>query len=131
MLRERFKESKILVLHAENFENRPLENAHTLTSLDTEEIYKFLEIHIQNTNADRIRVIEWRPSLNYFKDAYVKILSTVAAFLKRADAEKRTTTVFGKRWIKNFFKNIGNINHTLLYRQMEIPRNYYGLRSKP
>ncbi|WP_461245889.1 6-hydroxymethylpterin diphosphokinase MptE-like protein [Treponema sp. R6D11] len=110
-----------MVLHIENFEVKPLQDVHTLTSLDTEEIYKFLETHIQNISADSIRVIEWRPSLNYFKDAYVKTLSAVAAFLKRADAEKRTTAVFGKRWIKNFFKNIGNINHTLLYRQMEIP----------
>jgi len=80
-----------------------------------------LETHLQNIKTDRIRVIEWRPSLNYLKDAYVKIFSAAASFLKRSDAEKRTTAVFGKRWIKNFFKNIGNINHTLLYRQMEIP----------
>jgi hypothetical protein len=80
-----------------------------------------LETHIKNIKTDRIRIIEWRPSLNYLKDAYVKIFSAAAAFLKRTDAEKRTTAVFGKRWIKNFFKNIGNINYTLLYRQMEIP----------
>jgi len=80
-----------------------------------------LETHIQNINIDSIRVIEWRPSLNYYKEAYVKLLSSAAAFLKRADAEKRTTAVFGKRWVKNFFKNIVNIKHTLLYRQMEIP----------
>jgi len=121
VLRERFKESKIMVLHIEEFENTPLQNVYALTSLDTEEINKFLETHTQKINAENIRIIEWRPSLNYFKDAYVKLLSAVAAFLKRTDAEKRTTAVFGKRWIKNFFKNIGNIKHTLLYRQMEIP----------
>jgi len=122
VLRERFKESKILVLHAENFkEDAHFQNVYTLTSADAEEIYNFLETHVQNINACRIKVIEWRPSLNYFKDAYVKIFSSAASFLKRADAEKRTTAAFGKRWIKNFFKNIGGINNTLLYRQAEIP----------
>ena len=121
VLRKRFTESKILVLHIENFKEEPLQNVYALTSLEPEEIYKFLEINIQKINAEHIKIIEWRPSINYFKDAYVKILSAVTAFLKRTDAEKRTTAVFGKRWIKNFFKNIGNINHTLLYRQMKNP----------
>jgi len=94
---------------------------HTLTGVDTTKIQEFLEIHIREINIDRIRVIEWRPSLNYYKEAYVKLLSSVAAFLKRTDAEKRTTVTFGKRWVRNFFKNIGNINQTLLYKQMEIP----------
>jgi len=80
-----------------------------------------LETHIREINTDRIRVIEWRPSLDYYKEAYVKLLSSTAAFLKRTDAEKRTTAAFGKRWVRNFFKNIGNIKHTLLYRQTEIP----------
>jgi hypothetical protein len=111
-----------LVLHAENFkEDTSLQNLYTLTSVDTEEINIFLETHTREINIDRIRVIEWRPSLNYFKEAYVKLLSSAAAFLKRTDAEKRTTAAFGKKWIKNFFKNAGNINLTLLYRQTEIP----------
>jgi len=80
-----------------------------------------LETHIREINIEHIRVIEWRPSLNYYKEAYVKLLSSVAAFLKRTDAEKRTTAAFGKRWVRNFFKNIGNIKQILLYRQMEIP----------
>jgi len=122
VLQERFKESKILVLHAENFEqNANAQNVHTLTSLNTEEIYNFLETHTQKINVTSIKIIEWRPSLNYFKDNYVKIFSAVANFLKRADAEKRTTAAFGKRWFKNFFRNIGNIQYTLLYKQMEIP----------
>ena len=80
-----------------------------------------METHIREINIEHIRVIEWRPSLNYYKEAYVKLLSSVATFLKRTDAEKRTTVAFGKRWVRNFFKNIGNIKQILLYRQMEIP----------
>jgi len=122
VLQEKFKNSKILVLHIEDFpQDNSFSNTHTHTGVETARIQEFLETHIQEINIDRIKVIEWRPSLNYYKEAYVKILSAVAAFLKRADAEKRTTAAFGKRWVKNFFKNIGNINHTLLYRQTEIP----------
>jgi hypothetical protein len=122
VLQERFKNSKILILHVENsWQDIPLPDIHTITGTDTAEIHAFLETHIQEINIDRIRIIEWRPSLNYYKEAYVKILSSSAAFLKRMDAEKRTTTVFGKRWVKNFFRNIGNIKYTLLYRQTEIP----------
>ncbi|GBU29206.1 hypothetical protein R84B8_02770 [Treponema sp. R8-4-B8] len=133
VLQERFKKSKILVLHAESFPQADYytqadyypqsssAQVHTLTGVDTAKTIEFLETHIREINIDRIRVIEWRPSLNYYKEAYVKLLSSVASFLKRADAEKRTTATFGKRWIRNFFKNIGNIKQTLLYRQMEIP----------
>jgi hypothetical protein len=42
-------------------------------------------------------------------------------FLKRTDAGKRTVTAFGRRWVRNFFKNLGNIQHTLLYRKTDIP----------
>jgi hypothetical protein len=122
VLQERFKKSKILVLHVENSaQDTSFSNIHTLTSLDAAEIQMFLETHIQEINIERIRVIEWRPALNYYKQAYVKLLSLAAAFLKRTSAEKRTTAVFGRRWVKNFFKNIGKINHTLLYRQTETP----------
>jgi len=122
VLRERFKNSKILVLHVEDFpQDKSFSNTFTHAGIETAKIQEFLETHIQELNIDRIKVIEWRHSLNYYKEAYLKILSSVAAFLKRADAEKRTTAAFGKRWVRNFFKNIANINHTLLYRQTEIP----------
>jgi hypothetical protein len=134
VLQERFKNSKILVLHAEKIwednsfhimhttgKDAEENHIHTLSGTDSAEIQAFLETYIQEINVDRIRVIEWRPSLNYYKEAYVKLLSSVTAFLKRTDAETRTTAAFGRRWVRNFFKNIGNINNALLYRQTEIP----------
>jgi hypothetical protein len=122
VLQERFTNSKILVLHAEKFpQDTAFSGTYTLTGTDSAEIQMFLETHIQEINVDRIRIIEWRPSLNYYKEAYVKLLSSAATFLKRADAEERTTAAFGRRWVRNFFKNIGRINKALLYRQTEIP----------
>ncbi|MCL2808768.1 MAG: DUF115 domain-containing protein [Treponema sp.] len=49
------------------------------------------------------------------------MLSHVVEYLKRTDAGNRTTAAFGKRWVKNFLKNLENINKTLLYKQTEIP----------
>jgi hypothetical protein len=134
VLRERFKNSKILILHAENIwedvsfsvmypggTDAEKNQIHTLSGTDSAEIQAFLETFIQGISVNRVKIIEWRPSLNYYKEEYVKLFLSAAAFLKRADAETRTTAVFGRRWVRNFFKNVGNINNALLYRQTEIP----------
>ena len=108
VLQERFKESKIISLHVKDFPN-PLN------------VQKYLEEQIPEADADRAKIIEWRPSLNYYREAYVNILSQAVDFIKRADAGARTTAAFGKRWVKNFFYNLRMVNKTLLYRQSEIP----------
>ena len=123
VLQNKFKNSKIIALHVdERFaldENH--ENAAVFCGTDTEAVQKFLEKELPEIDASLIRIIEWRPSLNYYKDSFVKLLSIVVDFIKRKDAEKRTTAFFGKRWIKNFFKNLNNINEVLLYKTTDIP----------
>jgi hypothetical protein len=42
-------------------------------------------------------------------------------FIKRAEAGRRTRAVFGKKWIKNFFRNLGNMGQALFYRETDIP----------
>jgi len=59
--------------------------------------------------------------MDHYREAYVKLLSTVVEFIKRINAEKRTTSYFGRRWIRNFFKNLKLLNYTMLYRKTEIP----------
>ena len=108
VIQERFKHSKIIALHVDNFKSQ-------------EEVYKFLENETPDAGIDRICIVEWRPSLDFYKERYVKLLSAAVEFLKRKDAETRTTAVFGKRWVKNFFKNLSNINSYILYRQSDIP----------
>ena len=121
LLREKFKESKIIVLHAENIQGPFEQGLPVLNSEDANEIQKFLETQIPETGAKNIRIIEWRPSMNFYKEAYVNILSQVVNFIKRIEAGKRTTAVFGKRWVQNFFKNLELVNKTLLYKETEIP----------
>jgi hypothetical protein len=119
VLRERHKTSKIIVLHIGDF---PQENGFpALNSTDSKEVQKFLELQTQETGVDHIRIIEWRPSLNYYREAYVKLFSQVVEFLKRKGAEERTVAAFGRRWVKNFFNNLAKIDKTLLYKQTDIP----------
>jgi len=84
-------------------------------------ILEFLEKEVPDTDSKKIRIIEWRPSMNYYGKEYVKLLSLAVDFLKRADAGRRTTAAFGKRWVRNFFKNLKLINSALLYRQAQFP----------
>jgi len=125
-LRERFNKSKIITLHVDNFPQEQKTGCEqtedaVLFSIDSSQVKKFLEKEVPETNIENIRIIEWRPSLNYFKEAYITLLSIVVDFLKQISAVKRTTAAFGKRWIKNFFNNLGKLNKILLYRQTEIP----------
>jgi hypothetical protein len=123
VLRKKFKDSKIIVLHVDNSctDNFPSTDVPVLRGTDSSAIQKFLEKEVPETGASLIRIIEWRPSLNYFKEAYVKLLSQVVEFVKRTDAGKRTTEAFGTRWVRNFFKNLKLPDKTLLYKTAQIP----------
>jgi len=59
--------------------------------------------------------------MNYYKQAYVSLLSFVVDFIKRMDAGKRTTSAFGKKWVRNFFRNLGNVRKILLYKLTDMP----------
>jgi len=120
VLREKFKDSKIIALHVD--ENLPaMQGVPTLYGEDCTSLQNFLESEVPQTSAKSIRIIEWRPSMNYYGEAYVKLLSQVVEFIKRADAGKRTESAFGKRWVRNFFKNLEIVQKTLLYKTSDIP----------
>jgi hypothetical protein len=118
-LREKFKNSKIIVLHIEN--SFPPLNVPTMHGTELSEVQDFLEREVPETEVANIKIIEWRPSLNFYKQAYVSLLSLVVEFIKRMDAGNRTTAAFGRKWVGNFFRNIGNVRKILLYRSMDMP----------
>ncbi|MDR2595886.1 MAG: DUF115 domain-containing protein [Treponema sp.] len=123
VLHEKFKNSKIIALHIDDsirlIENHA--NTVSLYSIEPLEVQAFLEKELIEIDASLIYIIEWRPSMNYYREAYVKLLSIVVEFIKRINAEKRTTLFFGRRWIRNFFKNLILINKTILYRKTNLP----------
>jgi len=121
-LREKFKNSKVIALHVDSgFSHCHLPEVPALHGTDSMSVQDFLEKEVPEIDASLIRVIEWRPSLNYYGEAYVKLLSLVVEFIKRAQAGRRTVSAFGRRWVRNFFRNLNNIQQIILYKTMEIP----------
>ncbi|MDR1221198.1 MAG: DUF115 domain-containing protein [Treponema sp.] len=92
-LEKRFPNAKLVALHVEDAQREG-------------DVQSALEKVIPDTEASTIEIIEWRPSLFFYKERYVRLMSETVAFVKRIDANKRTTTYFGKKWFRNFFKNI-------------------------
>jgi len=121
VLREKFQHSKIIALHIDEKLPPMPEGVPTLCAGDEAAVQKFLEAEVPQTDAANIMIIEWRPSMDYYKRAYVKLLSQVVGFIKREDAVKRTEGAFGKRWIRNFFRNLAAVQNPLLYKTMDIP----------
>jgi hypothetical protein len=117
VLKEKFANSKIVVLHIE--EGFPPSGVPEISKKDS--VQEFLEAEVPQTDSSKIKIIEWRPSLIFYKEAYVNLLSEVVNFIKRADAENRTVSAFGKKWFKNFFKNLKNLKHAFLYRDTSLP----------
>ena len=66
----------------------------------------FLEDEIPDIEAKAVKLIEWRPSLAVYGESYRYLLSETVEFIKQVDASARTQNQFGKRWFKNFFRNL-------------------------
>jgi len=82
-------------------------------------VQEFLESEIQEGASTRI--VEWRPSLSVYGKACLELVRESAEFIKRADASRRTVAAFGKRWVRNFFRNLTLLQTVLLYRPMDVP----------
>ncbi|GMO35634.1 MAG: hypothetical protein Ta2B_15710 [Termitinemataceae bacterium] len=65
----------------------------------------FLEKETEDTEAAKIKIIEWRAALDIYGKDYLGLLSAVVGFVKRLDANKRTTDCFSARWKKNIERN--------------------------
>jgi hypothetical protein len=83
------------------------------------ELRQFLEDHIPDTEARFVRLVEWRPSLRVYGEKYRELLTEAAEFIRCIDANARTARNFGRRWLKNFFKNLGLLQTLLRPRPFE------------
>jgi hypothetical protein len=81
----------------------------------------FLEREIPDTRASTLRILEWRPSLNYYRERYLRILSTAAEFVKRSDANSRTVSNFGRRWFRNFLRNQRLLGSFPVFGRLSLP----------
>ena len=121
ILKSRYKNSKIIALHAGcGFKTAETHSVTAWQPGGSLSVMDFLEREISDV-AGRLHIIEWRPALNVYGDAYLKLVSQAVEFIKRADAGRRTTAAFGRKWVKNFFKNLYLLRQVLLYRVMDNP----------
>ncbi|MDR3130425.1 MAG: DUF115 domain-containing protein [Treponema sp.] len=67
---------------------------------------EFLERELPDAGIDVLKIVEWRPALAAYGTAYKKLLEAAVYFIRRADANARTVRGFGRRWVKNFFRNL-------------------------
>jgi hypothetical protein len=135
VLARRFPGAGILVLHAEapSGEGFPQDGGAALSwdpslPLPAEQ---FLEQELENLafsgdsagsfGAESIKIIEWRPSRDFYGERYVKLLAAAAAAIRRFDAEQRTLRVFGRRWFRNFFKNLRFRRYFPVCRELPLP----------
>jgi len=121
-LRKARPESKIIVLHADNYFRVTMDNYPDVPAWFPDSgtgVQEFLEQNIPEEASARI--IEWRPSLRFFGDRCLELVRESAEFIKRSEASRRTGAAFGERWLRNFFRNLALARQTLRYRTMDTP----------
>ncbi|MCL2127746.1 MAG: hypothetical protein FWH38_05785, partial [Treponema sp.] len=82
-------------------------------------VQEFLEANIPEAAA--VRIIEWRPSLNVYGESCLSLFRESGDFIKRQEAGRRTASAFGRRWVRNFFRNLAIMRNAVLYRPMDLP----------
>jgi hypothetical protein len=121
VLRSRYKNSKIIVLHADSRFSVEASDVPVWYPNSRETVQDFLEREIPDVAAVLVKVIEWRPSLRLYGETCLRLIAETVEFIKRADAGFKTTAAFGGRWLANFFKNIGLIRKAVLFKRMSVP----------
>jgi hypothetical protein len=128
VLRRLFPGAKIIALHVSAFFCGPAGNAPAALRPDARwgpsggtDLRSFLAAEIPDVEARAVKIIEWRPSLGAYGPAYLDLLAETAAFIKEIDANARTVRGFGRRWFKNFFKNITRVKKALRCGSLDTP----------
>jgi len=121
-LRQFRPESSIVVLHADNYFRVTADRYPDVPVWFPDSgtgVQEFLEKTIPEDASARI--IEWRPSLRIFGDKCLELVRESTEFIKRSEASRRTGAAFGKRWVRNFFRNLALVHQSIRYRTMDMP----------
>ncbi|MDR2785305.1 MAG: DUF115 domain-containing protein [Treponema sp.] len=110
VLREMFPKSALIAIHASPFlaekqkDNAP--GAAVWSPGSELGLAAFLEREVPDIDAREARIVEWRPAAAIYGENYLELLKKTAVFIKRIDANTHTVRGFGKRWVRNFFRNL-------------------------
>jgi len=113
---------RIVVLHADaRFRELPgVFQADAAWYPDCETgVQEFLEAEVPR--GAKAGIVEWRPALNVYGDKILALVRESAEFVKRMEAGRRTDAFFGRRWLRNFFRNLTVFQNTLMYGKTDIP----------
>ncbi|GHU38789.1 hypothetical protein FACS1894190_01160 [Spirochaetia bacterium] len=106
-LKKKFPKSKIISVHLSDFiaGNVQYKADFSWQPSQTMCLNDFLQTVIQDIEAEKVKIIEWRPSLQVYAEKYLNTLSVIVRFIKQSDANKRTLNGFGKKWFMNVIRN--------------------------
>jgi hypothetical protein len=113
VLRRLFPRSKLIVLHVSDFfacfPGEAAGNAAAWSPGSGLSLEEFMEKEIPDAGIEAVKIVEWRPALAAYGAAYKDLLEKAVTFIRRIDANARTVRGFGRRWFRNFFRNLGII----------------------
>ncbi|GHV14370.1 hypothetical protein FACS189491_10600 [Spirochaetia bacterium] len=128
LLREKYPRARIIALHVEDqgraAADEILPDTSGAASWSPESgigVQEFLAEIIGDKAASAVRIIEWRPALIRYGEPYLKLLSAAAGFIKQSEANFRTVKGFGRRWFRNFLKNLRLLHYFPIYEKLEVP----------
>ncbi|GHV84019.1 hypothetical protein AGMMS50212_13590 [Spirochaetia bacterium] len=112
-LREKYPTAKIISLHLRTFNaDNSKHKADAVWKPDLNiSRTQFLENEIEDVEALYVKIIEWRPAVNVYKEEYAALMSDIVKFISRIDANKKTVLGFGRRWSRNILKNCSIIKN--------------------
>jgi hypothetical protein len=64
-------------------------------------------MEIPDSKAAEIRLLEWRPALSVYGEAYLTLVKETVEFIKRSDANTRTLKYFWPALVQEFFQKPG------------------------
>ncbi|MDR1507988.1 MAG: DUF115 domain-containing protein [Treponema sp.] len=111
-LEKRFPSADIISIHCSAFFSsrefisfRRKAGGSSWSPGSTIELEDFLEPLLPG-DPDKIRIVEWRPAAAAYGREYVDVLSGIVEVIRRSAANRATIRNFGRRWLRNSFRNL-------------------------
>jgi hypothetical protein len=89
----------------------PADDTATWFESSTVSLYDQLSMWLSDEDTARLEMIVWPTAWKIFPEFCHSCASIIAAYLREADANLKTSAYFGFKWIKNMVGNVRNLPH--------------------